>query len=1178
MLSIFVFVCILFIGWVIVMKRYIERFSGICFWNRCKCALAIDRWHWRGAKPKTGNRRIWDQTTVVDRFEALEQRVLLSGNLLDSLNHQDQLTVSQAGAVVAAPSSTPHLFETDDTESDPNALNVTKLSQVSLAQFGDGSTRANDITSYVSGSGREYAIIGLEKSIAFVEITDPRHPVIVDVIPGLDEASGGPGQASRSLCHDECGHDHGEGSIWRDMKVFGHYAYTVTEASGGIQIIDLKLIDSGTVAVIDTGGQIGPATSHNVTVNAESGFLYLTGSSAHNGGLIAYDLSDPTDPRFAGAWSVRYLHDALVVSYSHGAYAGREIAYGFGEGDGVYVIDVTDKQNMVTLATQAYPNVTYAHFGALSQDRHYLFVNDELDERNHPSVSTSTTYVLDVLDPAQPKYVTSFTNGSPAVDHNLMIQGDFLFEVNYRSGLRVYDVQDVHQVQEVAYYDTYPANDNAHFNGAWGVDVSLPSGVVIVSDIEGGLYVLDASSATTTQAVQVIDNADPGFAVSGDWTGPFVGQGFLNDVHFSRAGTGSDVATWSFTGLTPGQYRVSTTWSAHPNRATNAPFAVLDGTVPQGPAIQVNQELEPSADVIVDGVAFQHLGTFDITGSTLTVQLTDDANQYVIADAVRIERVADESLTLSIAAASLSESGQTTTATLTRSGSTSGPLDVTLTNSDVTEATIPATVRILAGQSSVSFAVSSVDDSILDGTQTVTITASAAGFSNGSDTIQVTDDDAGQTVQVIDNADLGFAVSGDWTGPFVGQGFLDDVHFSRAGTGSDVATWSFTGLTPGQYRVSTTWSAHPNRATNAPFVVLDGAVQQGPAVQVNQELEPSADVTVDGVAFQHLGIFDITGSTLTVQLTDDANQYVIADAVRIERVGDLDSPLGNNPNPVTFQVNYNDAPGEGFFDPVLGTARRNAFEFALDIWSSQIASAYPGQTITIAATMDPLGGSPNSAVLGQAGSVLIHSNFGGDSLSNTWYGSALANHLAGRDLSTSSDEMVAQFNSDLDNATVLGTTDWYYGVDAKPGADIDFTTVVLHEIGHGLNFFDVINSNGSWFASSQPGIYDRFLINGANGGTSLANMTNAQRLAAITSNNLFWSGSNGTDGNGGSRPKLYAPSTLDPGSSVAHLDEGVHRNELMSPFYSGPDHEPSLIELGMMADMGWDIPTVNATS
>ena len=108
---------------------------------------------------------------------------------------------------------------------------------------------------------------------------------------------------------------------------------------------------------------------------------------------------------------------------------------------------------------------------------------------------------------------------------------------------------------------------------------------------------------------------------------------------------------------------------------------------------------------------------------------------------------------------------------------------------------------------------------------------------------------------------------------------------SAKGSGADQATWTFT-VTPGRYRVSATWWAHPNRARNAPYTVYDGASALA-TVPVNQELTP-ADFTDLGVGWHDIGgTHDVTGTQLRVVLSDAADQYVIADAVRIERVGEL---------------------------------------------------------------------------------------------------------------------------------------------------------------------------------------------------------------------------------------------------------------------------------------------------
>jgi hypothetical protein len=135
-------------------------------------------------------------------------------------------------------------------------------------------------------------------------------------------------------------------------------------------------------------------------------------------------------------------------------------------------------------------------------------------------------------------------------------------------------------------------------------------------------------------------------------------------------------------------------------------------------------------------------------------------------------------------------------------------------------------------------------------------------------------------VRILDNGDSGFSTTGEWT-PHPDQGYQNDIHYSAAGSGADVATWTFA-VSPGRYRVSATWNPHPNRATDSPFTVLDGAVALG-TVRVNQEPAPD-DFQAHGAWWEDLGTFSLSGSSLVVRLTDAANEYVIADAIRIERL------------------------------------------------------------------------------------------------------------------------------------------------------------------------------------------------------------------------------------------------------------------------------------------------------
>ncbi len=353
---------------------------------------------------------------------------------------------------------------------------VVLLSQITPDAFGQGATSANEAWGYVSPSGREYGIIGLTNAVGFVEITNPVNPVIIGAIRGPN-------------------------SVWRDMKVHGEYCYNVIESTGqGLEIFDLTNIDNGVVQFVKrTNLGVNMQTSHNIAYNPASGFLYLTLPNINGGrGLVALDTSDPINPVIAGSWSgppgVR-CHDAEIVTYTTGTYAGREIAFCFAENDGLVIADVTNKSNMFTMGSIIYPNTTYCHQGWLSEDRRYVFIGDEADENNDPDVTTTTTYVVDVQDLNNPQFVTSFTSGLPSIDHNMMVRGDFLYEANYSSGLRIFDISDVNNVTEVGFFDTYPFNDNPGFSGAWGVYPMLPSGRVLVGDGTGGLFVLDVSAA-----------------------------------------------------------------------------------------------------------------------------------------------------------------------------------------------------------------------------------------------------------------------------------------------------------------------------------------------------------------------------------------------------------------------------------------------------------------------------------------------------------------------------------------------------------------------------------------------------------------------------------------------------------------------------------------------------------
>ena len=279
--------------------------------------------------------------------------------------------------------------------------------------------------------------------------------------------------------------------------MYGDHAYVVSECGPGVQVFDLSAIDSGTVTKVnEIGGSTSP--SHNVVIDEASGYLYRVGGSAN--GLWAYDLNaDPTNPPFVGSWSSKYIHDMQAVTYTSGPLAGKQIGFacsGFNGGwtsTGLTILDLTNKNNIQTMDEVFWSNAAYSHQAWLSPDRQYLYLNDELDEGNF-GIRT-TTHVVDVSDPNNASLVATFDNNNKATGHNLYTRGNRLYEANYRSGLRIFDTTNPTAPTEVAFFDTYEADNKVGYNGLWSTFPFFPSGVVIGSDMEKGLFVFWAEEA-----------------------------------------------------------------------------------------------------------------------------------------------------------------------------------------------------------------------------------------------------------------------------------------------------------------------------------------------------------------------------------------------------------------------------------------------------------------------------------------------------------------------------------------------------------------------------------------------------------------------------------------------------------------------------------------------------------
>lgn len=413
-------------------------------------------------------------TNVLLLALAKRAAIVLLAISLASLGHAEDLTGYPGPKHEEVPG------EHDHADNGPPfpASGVTLLGWMKLQDFPGAPERLTDIWAYVSPSGREYALVGLDNGTAFVEVTNPANPTLIGVFA------------------------HNGGSCCSDVKVFGHYAYSVTEGGGGVRVFDMSAIDDGIIASVITFSSFSLHNAHNIAINEESGYAYLCGATGNDsaGGLFVLDLSDPPNPSFAGVWAGSYVHDAQVVTYTEGEYAGREIAFAYCASSPplLRIIDVTDKANMVEIGSTDYPNATYTHQGWLSEDRQFVYLNDEFDELE--SGIPTSTIVLSVRDLTNPHYATTILTGSTSTDHNLVVVGDILYLANYTSGLRIFSVKKASFAHELGYFDTHPADDDVGFGGAWGVYASLPSGNILVSDMENGLFVLDVSEALANVA------------------------------------------------------------------------------------------------------------------------------------------------------------------------------------------------------------------------------------------------------------------------------------------------------------------------------------------------------------------------------------------------------------------------------------------------------------------------------------------------------------------------------------------------------------------------------------------------------------------------------------------------------------------------------------------------------
>ena len=315
-----------------------------------------------------------------------------------------------------------------------------------------------NIGGYVDSLGNEYALVGHTEGLSIVNVQDPANPFIVAEIPGPN-------------------------SIWREVKTWQQYAYVTTEGGNqGLQVVDLRNLP-GTVipyhnwtpSITTNVGSYTLSTIH--ALHIDNGYAYLYGANNGSGidGIVIADLADPWNPTLAGYYNGYYVHDGYVRN---------DTVWACHIYDGFFsAINVIDKANPVQLS-QVHTPSNFTHNSWLSDNSQYLFTTDEVDNSYLAAYDVSDVNNIIFMDKIQ-----SQNTGSNSIVHNTHILNDFAITSWYNDGVVITDVHRPQNLVNVGFYDTN-ALSGGGFNGCWGVYPFLPSGNLVISDIEEGLFVV----------------------------------------------------------------------------------------------------------------------------------------------------------------------------------------------------------------------------------------------------------------------------------------------------------------------------------------------------------------------------------------------------------------------------------------------------------------------------------------------------------------------------------------------------------------------------------------------------------------------------------------------------------------------------------------------------------------
>lgn len=317
-------------------------------------------------------------------------------------------------------------------------------------------------------NGREYGVIGSTAGTHFIDVTDPTNPVEVAFVQG-------------GLSNDDV--------IHRDFKDYAGYLYGVCDEGVGqstFQIIDYRFLPDSVSLVYNSQSLF--STTHNIYIDTATAKAYacFVRRPGFYTPLMVLDLTNPVAP-------VEIAHFGAVetsaFSQVHDAFVRNDTAYLNCGPNGLVVADFSDATNPTLLdAMPAYPFQGYNHSGWMHPTEPYYYMADENHGYDMKVIDCSDVNNLSVLG----TFNAGLSAPAATIPHNQLTHDGRLYVAYYYDGLQVYDLGNPAQPERSFFYDTYTPPSAFSYKGAWGVNPFLPSGNILLSDMQTGLYIFQS--------------------------------------------------------------------------------------------------------------------------------------------------------------------------------------------------------------------------------------------------------------------------------------------------------------------------------------------------------------------------------------------------------------------------------------------------------------------------------------------------------------------------------------------------------------------------------------------------------------------------------------------------------------------------------------------------------------